>query len=92
MHYASKIILGGLLVALSLGDADARPLRRAGVGAPGAGATIRGPAGVGGVGVGAGVGAPGAGATVHGPAGVGGAGVGAPGAGATVRGPAGIGR
>ena len=86
MHNVSKILLGGLLVAFGLGDANARPLGRVGIGAPGAGATVRGPAGVGG----ANVGAPGAGATVRGPAGVGG--VGAPGAGATVRGPAGVGR
>ena len=70
MHNVSKILLGGLLVAFGLDDANARPLGRAGVGganvgAPGAGATVRGPAGVGGVG------APGAGATVRGPAGVG---------------------
>ncbi len=88
MHNVSKILLGGLLVAFGLVDADARPLGRVGVGAPGAGATVRGPAGVGG----AHIGAPGAGATVRGPAGVGGANVGAPGAGATVRGPAGVGR
>lgn len=64
MHNVSKILLGGLLVAFGLSDANARPLGRAGVGvgAPGAGATVRGPAGVG---------APGAGATVRGPAGVG---------------------
>lgn len=69
MHNVSKILLGGLLVAFGLSDANARPLGRAGVGvgAPGAGATVRGPAGVGG----ANVGAPGAGATVRGPAGVG---------------------
>ena len=86
MHNISKILLSGLLVTFGLGDANARPLGRVGVGAPGAGATVRGPAGVGG----AHVGAPGAGATVRGPAGVGG--VGASGAGATVRGPAGVGR
>ncbi len=85
MHNVSKIILGGLLVAFSLGDADAQALRRAG--APGVGARP-----------GVGAGAPGAGATVRGLAGVGrpragvGAGAGAPGAGATVRGPAGVGR
>ena len=88
MHNVGKIILGCLLAALGSGDANAQPLRRPGVGAPGAGATVRGPAGVGG----AHVGAPGAGVTVRGPAGVGGVNVGAPGAGATVRGPAGVGR
>ena len=67
MHNVSKILLGGLLVAFGLGDANARPLGRVGIGAPCAGATVRGPAGVGG----ANVGAPGAGATVRGPAGVG---------------------